>query len=1103
MSYTPNPTQTTQPTEDQPVESAAAEFRALKTAVVGILPAANEAVAQAQTAKELAEIAAGQASDSAQAAQAASSSAADVRDDIQANWQAKLDAADDSAVAAAASANFADLFQQQAAGSATASFNSSTAAASSATASQNARLAAEAARDSSFANAKGDTTQSAARALVATNETYIVYTSGAVTFQAYRKGSGAVATDVFLGEYPSASATMLTSGNIFASTTSRVEVYNGATVTTVAGRQVGFVIPVGWTGGDSYVVADIPATALRGKMVRLVQRYQTTATWLADVVPLGSVFAQYRAGASYVTLTASNTSRTQIGTEIVQVGTVTVPNDADFVGLLVQVNKDNVAETTEQTIQIVGVAYQVLSDANATQTIADGVLDQRLQFVPAAIAAAIAPVTASVTALSTRVDQNALTSGNLLGTATGGQALCEVYNGATAISSSGVFVGFSIPAGAGTGDLTYITRLVDARKLVNRTVDFIAQYTTSANFATLCPIRSNALQVRINGVLTTVNVSAVTRTVTQKDTTLTVTVRYTVPAGTTDVGVVYQVDSSSATKNTDRTISIKTLTYQLAPPAGKTTNDVMADQRIADALAVALDGVTYSTAVINVGAGRPYTTPKAGNDAVVDATTTKRTRIDVDSGTYTTDPEGWRLARFATLQGIGSTRPVISFAGANSDTHANNETLWVDKDGSVINQEILVSNGRYALHLESGSPSIAIKDCNVTIKNCRIGHLGNVAGSAWTTQSGVGSGLASGWQVLSQGNEYFGPYSAFFFHTNAGFEKAALVENIGDTFTNTSSSVTGTALAIQPMGSKQRDQHRIVGCTFNGRLRYETYAWLYSGLDYQPADHSEVRVTGYGNTPVVVRVADFGEALRIRAISGAGSSIAVSGSAVAVIFGTARTFNGVENLPAYVDGTFDVSGFPVGSTPANITSLGKRLGNCISANKVLTVTVNGGPPVTITFDQDYTNVSNATLIAAMQTALGSTSVVVVDTYKPGELYHPDFTDEITLMLNSSATAGIPRGSILAYDGSRRSVRLMTSADPKSLFAGVALKDIYPGTYGPVKFRGWLWLPCIRTSAGSLTFGATMSVGATPGLVDAGGSQGLLIAVATDAVEVAP
>lgn len=1053
------------------------------TIQAGLSPDAQDIVERVEAAADVAE-------SSAQTSTTAASTAVSARIAAESARDTTLATATATATAAAAAATATATEQANAAGS-------------SAAFAYNARIAAEAARDSSFAKAKGAATIADARELVEVNETFIVYASGATTFQAYKKTG--TYTEVFLGEYPSASAAMLTSGNIFASLTPRAQVFNGAVLTTVAGRQVGFVIPVGQTGGNSFLIADIPAIALRGKTVRLVQRYQANSSWMADVVPLGTIFAQYRAGASFLSLTANNSSRTQTGTEIVQVGTVTVPNDANFIGLMIQANSANVAESTEQTIQIVGVAYQVLSDSNETQTIADTVLNQRLEWINPAIAAAVAPVTASVTALSARVDQNALTSGNLLGTATGGQALCEAFNGATTTSSGGVFVGFSIPANAGAGNATYITRFVDARNLVGKTVDFVANYTASANFTALTPTNANALQVRINGVVTLVTTSVAARTIVQNGTSMTVTVRYTVPAGTTDVGMMYQVDGTSTTQPTARTISINSVLYQLAPPAGKTTNDVMADQRISDALAVALDGVAYSTTVLQAGPTRTYTTPKAANDAVTAATKNARTEIQLDSGTYATDPEGWTLAQYATLKGYGPTMPVIHYAGADGATHADLETLWIRRDATLDGVKITGRNVRYPVHAESGTIAAgATQDCKVAVRNSWIEHLGNVNNN-WSSQAAWGSGISSGWHVRSENTTYKAPFCAFSYHTNDGFTKPTLVENIGDTMIGTGGDTTtnGMALRLQPLGSGQNDQYRAIGCEFVGGIFYYPDPWMPTTLAYQPANHCEIQMSGYDNTPTVFRVNDFGLALRIRAIAGAGSSVAVSGDAVPVIFGTVRTFPGVENLPAYVDGTFDVSGVGVGASKnVFITSLGKRLGNCTSINKTLTVTVNGGAPVNVVFNQDYTNVDNAMIIAAIQAEIGSTSVVVVDTYSPGNNFHPSFTEEKSLE-NASSTVGIPKGSILAFDGTRKRIRLMTSADSASLFAGVALEDIYPATFGRVKTRGWLWLPYIRSSAGTVVFGATMSVGATPGVVQAGGSQGLLRAVRTDAVEVAP
>jgi hypothetical protein len=89
-----------------------------------------------------------------------------------------------------------------AAGSASAAAGSASTASTQAGLATTARIAAEAARDSSFANAKGAATIADARALVADNETFIVYAAGATEFTAYRRTSSS--TQVLLGTYPAA-----------------------------------------------------------------------------------------------------------------------------------------------------------------------------------------------------------------------------------------------------------------------------------------------------------------------------------------------------------------------------------------------------------------------------------------------------------------------------------------------------------------------------------------------------------------------------------------------------------------------------------------------------------------------------------------------------------------------------------------------------------------------------------------------------------------------------------------------------------------------------------------------------------------------------------
>ncbi len=166
---------------------------------------------------------------------------------------------------------------------------------------------------------------------------------------------------------------------------------------------------------------------------------------------------------------------------------------------------------------------------------------------------------------------------------------------------------------------------------------------------------------------------------------------------------------------------------------------------------------------------------------------------------------------------------------------------------------------------------------------------------------------------------------------------------------------------------------------------------------------------------------DFGRALKIESVTESSiSEIAVSGNAVPVIFGSVVSKPGAGGIRGYVHGEFDVSGTPVGpNADLQITSLGKRLGDCTSVNKVLTIEIDGTSSVNVIFNANYTSASNATILSMINAALGSAATASL--YAVGERYRPLFADEERTFINSSAT-GIHMGAACAYT-SDRTVRL--------------------------------------------------------------------------------
>lgn len=449
--------------------------------------------------------------------------------------------------------------------------------------------------------------------------------------------------------------------------------------------------------------------------------------------------------------------------------------------------------------------------------------------------------------------------------------------------------------------------------------------------------------------------------------------------------------------------------------------------------------------------------------------------------------------------GPGTSRIDFFMPETSSDADIDKYSGILTKgSASLIGGMIRTLNTRYGWHPESDGHEL-YANLIWRFANFRIFHLGMSKASYQgprgpQTRNAVGSGNSSGafflgedfWLEAAQG-------AAFAIHNNGGFTDPGMVLLRRGTLNPGIAS--GRALSVGAYGSMQADRVVTENVAINGEVAIGTSSWKPTDVRQMPADHKEIRVFMCGNTPHVTRVNDAGEALRIvSATDGLASAVEVAGSAVAALFGDteeARHFTRTASpgLPGAVWGWGDV-GSAIGK------SMGERLGDCTATARTLTVTIDGGPPIDIVFSGDHRADSNATILATINIALGTAAIA--DTFQPGALYRPHVADEEECPRNNTATA-IKRRAVLAYDGDRQSVRLMEATDDRDLFAGIAIKDIPAGQRGRVKCGGYLPLEDIETTETELAFNATMSVGAVPGAVVAGGTQGLLRAIGSDAV----
>lgn len=900
------------------------------------------------------------------------------------------------------------------------------------------------------------------------------------------------------GSMPSAEfvkAVRLTSGDVFKSISTYGEALNGGVlIKDTQGRNVGLTIPAGQTGNASYVRAELGLQSyipdLIGTKITVDVYFDATLNFVNDTVMTTTVMQVLRAG-SVVTVTPESQSLTQMGGIIHKSITYTIrAGDSDVYPIF----RPGVSTTAaDRTAVMRSVIWAVGSPPVGFVTWSDFHLSLIL-----------AP-------MRTDIANNTITSGELVD---GNLYLQngEALNGAVRINdSSGGMIGLSVPAGF-SGGASYVSPFfkVNGAGRAGSIIRVTAVFNATAGFLTACPPGTVALQVRRGGG--SINVAPTNLRMSQTGTKVTKSFDYTLTVDDLAVAPTYQIISTTPVAGTVRSISIASIKYTLTnTPPGETPADIMLGIQLA--AAVSRLGVTGPEKDVTVAdSGGEFTTLAAANSASSGASVTEPVAIlMMDSA----DVLNVNLNDRVSTRGNRAERVRLHHAAPANVDPALIPTFQVirpEKNHHLENLRFDIENGRYPIHSDSGN---SFKNGEIVVYNCDIEHLGNQSAqdyqnslpgggvTVWPSLHAWGYGASSGQSVLIENGRLKSPSSAYYMHTNRNFSKPSHTVIQGEVLIAWRD--TGIAAQFQPLGSRQADTVTMRGNSINGRLYYWCNPWMQETLDYQPADHSEVKVFGYGNTPAVFEISEFGRALKIQSVTeGLPSKASVSGDAVPLIFGKENySFDGCPGIKGYVYGYADISGADVGApTVGNITSLGKRLGNCTVVNKTLNVLIDGVTTKTIVFNQDYTAQSNATILAAINAAM--TGLAIATAYDIGGRYRPSFTDEELELVNATAE-GIEMFMAVAYDNHHKKIRKMTATDDPSLFRGVTWADIYPSKSGRVKFRGYLSRnDLLGLSAATMTFGQPVYIDpAVPGRMTlTPGTNVIMRAISSDAVEVA-
>ncbi len=507
--------------------------------------------------------------------------------------------------------------------------------------------------------------------------------------------------------------------------------------------------------------------------------------------------------------------------------------------------------------------------------------------------------------------------------------------------------------------------------------------------------------------------------------------------------------------------------------------------------------ITGTPIVITVkadGSG-DFTTPQQANESILDASAVMPYVIEVHPGEYL--GREWTVKPHVTVRGTDRATCVLRGDLPDDATDAqitNSSTLWLSGTAALENLTILAKNMRYAVHDEAQGANV---DAVHTITNCRIEHAGNDAARAWRTAN-PGSGLSpanvwlydrpygygsgSGVHVTITDSTLVGTKEAFYIHTNKDFT-APTVNVLENCELQRTGAAFGVVSATQSLGSGTADTVTFTDCTWSpGYIDDTDTPWITARPEGQVANHAEIVQTVNGTAPLGYLPRQRGLALRVfTTATSTGTTLTLSGSALPVLFGTPTSRAGGAGLPAYVFGSVDISGILVGlqsnTTVAN--TLGRRLGDR-TLNPVQLVVTTGGQSRTVTFDQNHTTQTNATVIATINQAISGLAQAAEFQVPQNEVY-PSFPDrELSRMASGPFAVG--RWFAVVDRGTSKVDAATTAAQPADV-VGVSLNRMVPGETGRILTSGYLH----RSQLSGLT-STTIPAGATVYLSDTNSGQ---------------
>jgi hypothetical protein len=459
------------------------------------------------------------------------------------------------------------------------------------------------------------------------------------------------------------------------------------------------------------------------------------------------------------------------------------------------------------------------------------------------------------------------------------------------------------------------------------------------------------------------------------------------------------------------------------------------------------DNISHIIVVDKYGSG-DYATIKGACEAITGSALNNQYEIVVKAGFY--NENDIAVPPYTHIHGVIPETVIVS-----SEGYAGTQPVFDQKDGSSkLSNLHIISHTGYCIHYDNNLNERVIVNENLILEKATTGNI--IGGGSFlygTVYKWLNCVFINGYVACHTNTTSYG-------NTHLLFE--------GCKFINASASLGSVGefgLCVAEFNNCECPKFGRVVSSFYQRYRTS------EDLSTYFANTFEWTVNGHNNKNFVFAVNSYGEGL-VYETANANEQISISGSAVDALFGLVKTRKGNVQFKGKAYGTYRVMDAKTGSSQdLDRFQMWKRLGDCTTTNKTLSVTV-GNQTQTYTFDKDYSTLqtSEVDILADVNSTI---TIAVLKKYTPN-CYGNCYTEEKTFFYPTGN--GVQEGQYIKADGT-----ICESNCPANEVYGRVLEDGASGELTQV----WIGKSCRLTlddgrygigSDGKLSSSASTKIG---------------------------